>query len=65
MACPMSVKQAGGRKRRATKRVSRKGKKSMRKSKRVSRKSRKTRRKHRGGNKDVAKALEGLVRGLK
>ena len=51
MACPLA-NQAGGRRRRTAKRVSRKGRKSVRRSKRVSRKSRKTRRrsrKSRGG----------------
>ena len=50
MACPLA-NQAGGRRRRTAKRVSRKGRKSVRRSKRVGRKSRRTRRRHRGGKK--------------
>ena len=50
MACPLA-NQAGGRRRRTAKRVSRKGRKSVRRSKRVGRKSRRTRRRHRGGQK--------------
>ena len=43
MACPLA-NQAGGRRRRTVKRVSRKGRKSVRRTKRVGRKSRRTRR---------------------
>ena len=43
------TKQSGGRRRHATRRVSRKGRKSVRRSKRVGRKTRRTRRRHRGG----------------
>ena len=43
MACPLA-NQAGGRRRRTAKRVSRKGRKSVRRTKRVGRKSRRTRR---------------------
>ena len=60
MACPLA-NQAGGRRRRTTKRVSRKGRKSVRRTKRVGRKSRRTRRRHRGGQKvvvDTAKVQE-------
>lgn len=46
----MATRQTGGRRRRATRRVSRKGRKSVRRSKRVGRKTRRTRRRHRGGS---------------
>lgn len=66
MACPLA-NQAGGRRRRTTKRVSRKGRKSVRRSKRVGRKSRRTRRRHRGGQKitvdtkDIHKAISSFT----
>ena len=53
MACPLA-NQAGGRRRRTVKRVSRKGRKSVRRTKRVGRKSRRTRRR---GSKKGGKLL--------
>lgn len=72
MACPLA-NQAGGRRRRASKRVSRKGRKSTtrkgsksaRRSKRVGRKVRKTRRRrHRGGQSVDTEQLQKMMGSL-